>query len=172
MRPRPHGCCRVTDPTRSFEVLELLQRHRVDFIVVGMTAAVLQGAPVVTFDLDVVYARTPGNIAHLLAALTEVEAVFRTDPERRIAPNESHLMSVGHKLLMTRLGQLDVLGELAEGEDYAALLPDSVIVDVEGMPIRTLSLERLILAKERANREKDRAVLPLLRSTLARGRRK
>ena len=38
----------MTKPTRSFEILELLTRYDVDFIVVGMTAAVLQGAPAVT----------------------------------------------------------------------------------------------------------------------------
>jgi hypothetical protein len=43
-------------PTESFEILKVLARRRVDFIVVGMTAAVLQGAPVHTFDLDIIYA--------------------------------------------------------------------------------------------------------------------
>lgn len=44
-------------PTKSFEVIELLCRHEVEFIVVGMTAGILQGAPAVTFDLDILYAR-------------------------------------------------------------------------------------------------------------------
>jgi hypothetical protein len=38
------------------------------------------------------------------------------------------------------------------------------------MRVRVLGLERLIVVKERAGRDKDRAVLPLLRSTLARVR--
>jgi len=162
----------MQSPTRSFELLEALCRANVDFIVVGMTAAVLQGAPAVTFDLAIVYARTPDNIGRLLAALAELEAHFRTDPERRIRPNASHLASAGNKLLMTRLGQLDVLGSLEVGEGYDELLPDSVAIDVGGMQVRTLGLERLIAAKERANREKDRAVLPLLKSTLARARKR
>jgi hypothetical protein len=137
-----------------------------------MTAAVLQGAPAITFDLDIVYARTPANIARLQAALNEIVSFFRTDPDRRIQPNESHLASPGHKLLMTNLGQFDVLGELGEGETYEALLADTVVIDVGEMHVRALGLERLIGAKERANREKDRAVLPLLRSTLARIRRR
>jgi hypothetical protein len=161
----------VEAPTRSVELLEVLCRHQVEFIVVGMTAAVIQGAPAITFDLDVVYARNAQNIARLEVALSELNSYFRTDPERRIAPNESHLASAGHKLLMTSLGQFDVLGELGEGESYEALLPDTLVVQVGAMRIQALRLERLIAAKERANREKDRAVLPLLRSTLERTRR-
>jgi hypothetical protein len=36
-------------------VLRTLSEHRVDFIVVGGVGAVLQGAPIMTFDLDVVH---------------------------------------------------------------------------------------------------------------------
>jgi hypothetical protein len=79
-------------PTRSFEVLEILARHDVAFIVVGMTAGVLQGAPAVTSDLHILYSRDATNIERMLAALSELEAVFRGD-ERRIAPNRSHLES-------------------------------------------------------------------------------
>ena len=39
--------------TSSFaRILEVLTRHRVEFVVVGGVAAVLHGAPVTTFDLD------------------------------------------------------------------------------------------------------------------------
>jgi hypothetical protein len=41
---------------------------------------------------------------------------------------------------------------------------------VEDMNVRVLDLEELIAVKERAGREKDLAVLPLLRATLARAR--
>jgi hypothetical protein len=155
-------------PTRSFEVIELLTRHGVDFVVVGMTAGVLQGAPAVTFDLDVLYAREPDNIARLLGALEELDAVFRTDP-RRLAPNESHLRSAGHKLLMTKLGVVDFLGALDE-RPYEDVLQDTVTLEVDGMAVRILSLEALIAVKEKAGRPKDQAALPLLRATLRRAR--
>jgi hypothetical protein len=34
------------------EILKVLSRHKVDFIIVGGVCAVLHGAPVSTFDLD------------------------------------------------------------------------------------------------------------------------
>lgn len=39
-------------------VLEVLAKHEVDFIVVDGVCAVLLGAPVATFDLDIVHSRT------------------------------------------------------------------------------------------------------------------
>jgi len=67
---------------------------------------------------------------------------------------------------------LDVLGTIGNGLDYDALLPLSRAEDIEGMSIRLLDLEKLIEVKSAANRDKDRAVLPILRQTLAERDRK
>jgi len=156
--------------TETLELLRVLARHDVDFIVVGMTAGVLQGAPAVTLDLDVVYSLNPENIDRLLAALNEIDAHFRND-DRRIPPNRSHLESRGHKLLETTFGDLDVLATIDDDVSYDALVPDTVSLTVAELSIRVLSLVRLIAVKERAGRPKDLAVLPLLRSTLELSRR-
>ncbi|MBK8997873.1 MAG: hypothetical protein IPM35_19285 [Myxococcales bacterium] len=83
---------------------------------------------------------------------------------RRTRPTSNR----GHELLETALGDLDVLGTLDEGLEYSDLLPDAVTIDIDGMPLRVLSLRRLIEIKEKAGRPKDLAVLPVLRSTLDR----
>lgn len=154
--------------TESFEILRALARHRVDFIVVGMTAAVLQGAPAFTFDLDIIYRIAEDNVQNLLTALREIGAEFRSDAaNRRLSPNASHLMSDGHKLLKTKFGLLDVLGTIEERTRYEDLTSDVVTLDVDGVAVQVLELERLIEAKQKAGRQKDMAVLPLLRSTLA-----
>lgn len=158
----------MTASTESFEILRALARHHVDFIVVGMTAAVLQGAPAFTFDLDIVYRIAEDNALGLLAALTEREAEFRGDAAgRRLRPNVSHLMSDGHKLLKTNFGMLDVLGTIEASTRYEDLSPHVVTMEIDGVTVQVLGLERLIEAKERAGRPKDHAVLPLLRATLA-----
>lgn len=71
-------------------MLEVLTRHGVEFIVVGGVCATLYGAPVMTFDLDIVHLRSADNIAWLAEALEELDAIFRTHP-RRITPKTSHL---------------------------------------------------------------------------------
>ena len=74
---------------RFLEILRTLVRHKVEFIVVGGISAVLQGAPVTTFDLDVLHARDPENILRLLAACEELDAVYRAQPERQLRPRSS-----------------------------------------------------------------------------------
>jgi hypothetical protein len=60
---------------RFAEILRLLATNEVEFVVVGMTAGVLQGAPVTTIDLDVVHRRDPENVARLLRVLRNLDAV-------------------------------------------------------------------------------------------------
>jgi hypothetical protein len=67
--------------SRAAAILQELRDHRVDFIVVGGVAAVLEGVPVNTFDLDVVRFREPDNIGRLLAALDSLGAAYRMRPE-------------------------------------------------------------------------------------------
>ena len=81
----------------------------------------LHGAPVTTFDLDVVHARDHANIARLLAALEELAAVYRAQPERQLRPGHSHLASPGRQLLLTRFGPLGVLGMIGTSRTWEDL---------------------------------------------------
>jgi hypothetical protein len=51
------------------EILPLLIRHNVRFVVIGGGAAIAHGLARTTYDVDVVYARDPGNIHNLVEAL-------------------------------------------------------------------------------------------------------
>jgi len=153
-------------------ILIELRRHAVDFIVVGGVAAVLEGVPVNTFDLDVVHSREPGNIDRLLTALETLDATYRMSPEQRLRPAASHLASPGHQLLITRFGPLDVLGSIGRSRGYDELLPHTREVEVaEGLRVQVLNLETLIAVKEEVAGERDLAVLPIMRRTLEEKRR-
>ena len=148
-------------------LLRALDAHGVEFIVVGGVCAVLHGAPVATFDLDVVHARTPENVERLLEALKELRATSRSHPGRKGVPGRSHLASGGHQLLHTRHGPLDLLGSVGSGRGFEELKPCSTELELApDLTIRLLSLETLIELKEEVAHEKDLAVLPLLRRIL------
>ena len=154
-------------------VLRVLVKHGVDFLVVGGVGAVLQSAPITTFDLDVVHSTEPANIARLVAALEDLDAHYRLQPEKKLRPDETHLSSPGHQLLLTRFGPLDVLGSIGKGRRYADLLPHSIEMDVAmEVRVRVLNLETLIATKQEAGQEKDLAALPVLRSALKESRRR
>src|SRR5882762_5043414 len=90
-------------------MLGVLCEEGVDFILVGGIAAVLQGAPVLTQDVDILYQIEEENIERLEKALSRLNAVARGDP-RQLRFNKSHLRTTGTKLPMTDCGPLDILG--------------------------------------------------------------
>jgi hypothetical protein len=148
-------------------LLRILSRHKVDYIVIGGVSAVLQGAPVSTFDLDILHSRSPENVERLLAALEELGAYYREHEARRPVPEAHHLRGGGHHLLMTRSGPLDLLGEVTGGRRYEDLEGKAVAMEVEpDLRVRVLTLRMLIVLKEELGGEKDLAVLPVLRRTL------
>jgi hypothetical protein len=152
---------------RFLEILRTLVRHEVEFIVVGGISAVLQGAPVTTFDLDVLHARDPENVRRLLAALDELDAVYRAQPERQLRPRSSDLEGPGHQLLLTRFGPLDVLGMIGKSRTWDDLVTHCGTMEIApGTTVRVLDLETLINIKEELGALKDVAVLPVLRETL------
>ncbi len=153
--------------TRFVETLQALAHQQVEFIVVGMTAGVLQGVPLTTLDIDIVHRRTPENVARLLIVLSELKATYRGDP-RNLSPSASHLLGPGHQLLTTTNGDLDCLGSVDGDKDYEVLLEFSRELFVgQQAVVRVLELTMLLEVKRRAGRPKDLAVLPFLEATIA-----
>jgi predicted nucleotidyltransferase len=151
---------------RLLDILQVLGRHGVDFILVGGVAAVLEGAPVATFDLDIVPDPTPENRGRLLEALRELNARYLDPAGRHFVPDEAKLASMRLHQLLTDAGPLDVLTTIGTGMTYTDLTGRTRDVEVAGHRFRCLKLDAVIESKEQANREKDRAVLPILRRTL------
>lgn len=140
----------------------------VRFILVGGLAAVLNGAPIQTFDIDLVYAQDDTNIKRLLAVLESLDAIFRLQPERRLRPAASHLSARGHLNLLTRYGPVDLLATIGENLAFDDLLPHTTEMQIaEGVRISVLDLETIIAVKEQLAGTKDIAVLPILRQTLS-----
>lgn len=143
-------------------ILETLSRYQVDFIVTGGVCGVLHGAPITTFDLDIVHDRNSSNIARLMQALTDLEAHYRSNPDLRIVPKFESLTGPGHHLLNTRLGPLDILGFVGNNHTYAELSVDAVRMDLATCTVRIQSLSGLIRVKEELAMEKDKFILPIL----------
>ena len=70
-------------------ILRVLVKGKVDFIVVGGVCAVFQGAPVHTFDLDILRSRTEPNLRRLLTKLQELGAYYRERKDRKLRPQLS-----------------------------------------------------------------------------------
>lgn len=147
--------------------LQALQKNHIEFIVVGGVGEVLQGAPITTFDLDVVHSRDPGNLHRLLTALNFLDANYRTPGAKRRKPEYSHLQSTGHQFLMTRAGPLGLLGTIGHGHSYDDLIGQTIDIEIgEGLQVHVLKLDAIIGIKEETAGEKDKLALLILRRTL------
>ena len=147
-------------------LLEGLVETDIKFILVGGLAAVIQGAPVTTIDVDIVHSRSSENISKLFAFLKSIDAFYRRPDEKVIEPKEEDLSGMGHALFTTRLGPLDVLAVIEEGKVYEDLLEHTVEIDFRGHTIRVLDIKVLTELKRTSKDPKDRQRLPVLKETL------
>jgi hypothetical protein len=149
------------------EILELLNKHEVEYIVVGGVAAVIHGAPVTTFDLDALVRVSEDNANRLVGALNDLDAHYR-EHTAKIRPSKKDILAGGHLLLMTRAGPLDVLGFIGESDRYEDLIAVSSEIAMTIGKFRVLDFEELVRQKQATGRPKDRAVLEILEEILRR----
>lgn len=147
-------------------LLEELLQAGVEFILVGGLAAVVQGAPVTTLDVDILHRRSPENIAKLFGFLKSTAAIQRRPDDKVIIPNEEDFFGKGHNLLSTRLGPLDVLGVIEADQTYETLFAHTVEIEFRGRKLRVLDLDTLIKLKRTSKDPKDQQRLPVLEETL------
>ncbi len=91
-----------------FGLLETLTHYKVDFIVVGGVGTILRGAPITTFDLDIVHSRQADNAARLMTALKSLDTIYRGQFGRIIQPDAAALLGPGQHLFETKRGPLYV----------------------------------------------------------------
>ena len=147
-------------------LLKGLNEAGVEFIVVGGMAAVVQGAPITTFDLDIVHRQTDENIKKLIKFLKSIDAYLRRPDDKLIRPDERDFYSEGHVLLTTCLGPLDVLAVIEKNLGFDDLLPNSVKIEFQGHKVYVLNLETIVALKRESKDPKDQYRLPILEETL------
>src|SRR5436305_1726223 len=149
------------------EILPLLVRHNVRFIVIGGGAALAHGSARATYDVDVVYARDADNLRNLVAALQPHQPYLRGAPPGLPFRWDDRTIQAGLNFtLTTALGDLDLLGEVTGGGTYDELLPFTQEITAFGVALRVVTLERLIQLKRAAGRPKDLQVIAELQALL------
>jgi hypothetical protein len=134
-------------------LLESLLRHKIRFLVVGLSAAALQGAPVVTEDVDLWFDDL--SDPKLTRALNDVGAAY-------IPPfgfNPPMLGGPGSEPFDVVI-RMDGLGKFSNEWKRA------VEIKVGKLPLKVLPLERILASKLAANRPKDQRVIPVLQNAL------
>jgi hypothetical protein len=152
-------------------LLEVLDRHKVSYVLIGGLAAVYHGSPFPTEDADIAPQTDRANLERLADALFELQARIRTDAEPSGLPftcDADSLAACNILNLTTTAGDLDLAFEPAGTAGYDDLRRDATRTDLYGVPVQIASLADVIRSKQAANRPKDQRVLPTLREILSR----
>jgi hypothetical protein len=139
------------------EILTCLQRHEVDFVVIGGLAGLAHGSAYPTYDVDVAYSRERENLERLAAALQELGATLRGAPGGLPFLLDARSLENGANFTFaTPYGSLDILSDPVGAPPYSQLRAASDEVPIEGVLVRVASLDHLIAMKEAAGRPKDK----------------
>lgn len=163
-------------PLRAAQLLSLLGKHGVRYVVVGGLAATAHGATRVTFDVDLVPEWTDGNLEQLASALREAGAELHApDATRPVAfPIDARsLRQFEVSTWRTSLGDIDIIigtptatrGVLAR---YETLAPRATRRQAFGATVMVADLDDVIEAKQALARETDLVALPELHRLRAR----
>lgn len=135
------------------EFLTELVRQNVDFMIVGLSAAALQGAPVVTQAVDLWF-RDLGD-SGIEKALKKVKGSY-VPPVGTSPP-----MFAGEAVkLFDIVLHMHGLGPFKQEITHCLRIP----LGRQKVPV--LSLDRIIKSKEAAGRQRDKLVLPVLKDAL------
>ena len=151
-------------------IVEVLTRHGVKFIVIGGLAAIAQGSPIPTEDVDVVPATDRDNFARLSLALKELEAKVRAVELDEPSPFDHDADSLAASRiwnLTTKYGDLDITQTPSGTEGYGDLKRDAIEIELSGVRICIASLADIVRSKQAAGRDKDLYALPVLRELVA-----
>ena len=134
-------------------LLTALLRARVRFMVVGLSAATLQGAPVVTQNVDLWFEKLGDD--KMIRALRSIDAAY-VPP---VNPNPPMLAGPGAELF-------DVVLRMDGLDSFAKELKHCIEIPLGRHKLKVLSLERILVSKIAANRPKDKLTIPVLRDAL------
>jgi hypothetical protein len=148
-------------PTAPLEVFRALNRHEVEYMVIGGVAVQAYGHVRTTQDVDILVAPDDRNLEHLAAALGQLRARLKGVDAHLLGidpTDAAHLREGANFGLATSAGGLDVWTDAAElrgARSWEEMRKRAVTAEVEGEPIHFVHRDDLIRMKYAAGREQD-----------------
>ena len=157
----------MTEPLNAAAIVDVLNRHGVRYVVIGVFAAIAQRAPIpVTRDIDLTPDSSAENLTRLSKALDELGARIRTDTVGGGLPFDHDGRSLAASSvwnLICPYGEFDISfvpSGIAGGYEELAL--KALRMRVDTVDVLVADLSDVIRSKEAAGRPKDLQILPIL----------
>jgi hypothetical protein len=138
---------------KEIKFLKELVKHKVRFMIVGLSAAALQGAPVVTQGIDLWF-----------------KDLLDTGIKKSLKKVNSTLVpSIGLNPPMfagKHVELFDIVLTMHGLNKFEEEMKNTIKIPLDNVYVRVLKLERIIKSKQALGREKDKIVLPVLKDAL------
>lgn len=139
-------------------LLAALAEAKLEVVLIGNAAAAIHGAPVTTIDFDFMFRDAPTNLRKLKTVAKVLSAIvmrpyYPVSKLYRMVNDDSGL-------------QADFMPVIHGVRSFEGLKSRAIRHVVGGQPLLVASLDDIIKSKKAADRERDRAVIPILEQTL------
>jgi len=140
-----------------------LDRHQVNYLVVGGLAMNLHGVPRMTMDIDLILALDEANLDRFIACAEALHlhpvapvslADLKDGQQRRTWSEQKHMIAFGLAPPASNAPLVNIL--IAPGIDIEAAMGRAILRHVGDTPVRIAAVEDLIALKAQANRKQDR----------------
>jgi hypothetical protein len=138
------------------ELVRAMRAVRLEGIVIGSGAAILQGVPLLTEDIDLLVRDTPAVRKKLDRLAAEMGGAWV-----EISP-----LTRARRLVGLRVGVDVLFDEIAGKLKFESLRSRARGIKLGDQVVVAAALEDVVRSKTAANRPKDRAQLPILEDTL------
>jgi hypothetical protein len=141
------------------DILQALSDENVRFILVGAYALAAHGYPRATMDIDIWILPSPDNADAVLRALRRFGAALQTLTKEDLQIDGT-IFQIG-----VAPRRIDII-TAASGLQFEPAYQNSIPTNIEGIEVRILSINDLILNKKATGRTKDLADAETLESML------
>jgi hypothetical protein len=159
------------DPER---IVRTLASRGVRYVLVGATAARLQGFPRLTADADISPATDRENLKSLAAALRDLHAKVFTEavPDGLAFSCDAETLARANLWnLITDAGRLDVVFKPSGTQGYEDLAQSALTYEVFGVQVQAASLKDILRSKQASNRIQDQQDSILIKEMLKHGKK-
>ncbi|MEO8887406.1 MAG: nucleotidyltransferase [Mucilaginibacter sp.] len=139
------------------DFIELLNKHSVDYLIIGAHALAFHGRPRHTGDLDIWIKPSKENAKKMVIVLNEFGfgALGLTEPDFL---KEDYVTQLGYPPL-----RIDILNNIS-GVEFDDAYPNKINGEVDGLNVNFINISDFIKNKETTGRQKDLGDIAALKS--------
>jgi hypothetical protein len=137
------------------QIFAVLDRHEVEYVVVGGIAVQVYGHVRMTNDIDMIPEPTPGNLRRLASALGELDARILNPGSEKLTIDAQLLPRATLWQLSTVHGDIDILHDAPGAASFHQLRDRAIVIELGATPIPIISRDDLIKMKAATARPID-----------------